>query len=102
MNSTTTSSSIFSISEMVEDELHDHIVLHLEHLRDPLGDPWLQNVQLDLRHVHLLPEYFLELHLFHQLFLFIGEPIILVGTRSPKIASVRHCSSHHAFQLKKA
>ena len=34
--------------KLVEDELDHNVVLHLQQFRRPLGDPGLQNIQLDL------------------------------------------------------
>ena len=66
--------------ELVEDELHHHIVLHLQHLVDPLGDPGLQNVHLDFGHVDLLHEILFKLHGFQQLLLLVRKAIVLIGT----------------------
>ena len=66
--------------QLVEDELHHHIVLHLQHLVDPLGDPGLQNVHLDFGHVDLLNEIILKLHSFQQFLLLVRKAIVLIRT----------------------
>jgi hypothetical protein len=39
--------------ELIEDKLDDDVVFHSEDFVDLLGDPRLEYVELDLRHVHL-------------------------------------------------
>ena len=44
---------LYLLLQLVEDELYDDVVLHLEELVHPLRDPRLQHVQLYLGHVNL-------------------------------------------------
>ena len=75
--------------QLVEDELHHHIVLHLQHLVDPLGDPWLKNVYFDFGHVDLLDEIILKFHGFQQLLLLVRKPVVLVRTGALQVKTVR-------------
>ena len=42
--------------ELVEDELDYHVVFDAQQLGDALADPWLDHLQVHLRHVHLWKE----------------------------------------------
>ena len=75
--------------QLVEDELHHHIVLHLQHLVDPLGDPGLQNVHLDFGHVDLLHEIIFKLHSLQQLLLLVRKAIVLVRTGALRERNVK-------------
>ena len=75
--------------QLVEDELHHHIVLHLQHLVDPLGDPGLQNVHLDFGHVHLLNEIIFKLHRLQQLLLLVRKAIVLIRTGALRERNVK-------------
>lgn len=37
--------------------IDDYIIFHLQDFSNFLGDPWLQNIQLHLGHVHLKKKY---------------------------------------------
>lgn len=39
--------------QLVVDIVDDHIIFHFQDFGDLLGDPWLQDIQLHLGHVHL-------------------------------------------------
>ena len=75
--------------QLVEDELHHHIVLHLQHLVDPLGDPGLQNVHLDFGHVYLLNEIIFKLHRLQQLLLLVRKAIVLIRAGALKVENVK-------------
>ena len=75
---------------MIEDKLDHDIILHLQDLIDPLGDPGLENVHLDLRHVHLNPKVILELHRLEELLLLVREAVVLVSGGSSEETGIGH------------
>ena len=75
---------------MIEDKLDHDVILHLQDLVDPLGDPRLEDVHLDLRHVHLHPKVILELHRLEELLLLVREAVVLVSSGSSEETGVGH------------
>ena len=75
--------------ELVENELDHDVVLHFQHLVDSLGDPRLQDVDLDFGHVDLLDEIILKFHGFQQLLLLVRKPVVLVRTGALQVKTVR-------------
>ena len=75
---------------MIEDELYHDVILHLEDLIDPLGYPGLEYVHLDLRHVHLDPQVFLELHRLEELLFLIREAVVLVSGGPTEETGIGH------------
>ena len=65
--------------QLVEDELCDDVVLHAQQVVDPVGNPGLEDVQLDLGHVNFGGQCLLELHHLHKLLLLVAETVVLGG-----------------------
>ena len=59
----TTNTHLF-VLKLIEDELHNDVILHLQHLVHPLSYPGLQHVNLDFGHIDLFGEVILKFHCF--------------------------------------
>ena len=75
---------------MIEDKLDHDVILHLQDLIDPLGDPGLEDVHLDLRHIHLDTQIVLELHRLEELLLLVGEAVVLVSGGPSEETGISH------------
>ena len=83
--------------QLVEDELCDDVVLHAQQVVDPVGNPGLEDVQLDLGHVNFGGQRLLELHNLHKLLLLVAETAVLSG----RGALHKHVTKLHFSKYKK-